>query len=634
MIIRCPQCEHSRSITESKIPATAELATCPRCKHRFRFRTLHLPDALQEEGAAPDADAHQERSAGQRRGKRYPEADFPMPEVHRPQSAFRESAEQSGTDIWDAVDALHQRWQTQIDQPVANVDYPGQTSAHIPPHVSETGDMPPPRQGGGREFRSAPPETEAMPDAAVAAQRQKPAKQASPAPVSGWRALLFPKKSPEPADSRKTPDTTPEPADTRRLAHTPVRHDDGQSDFPIGQQAEMAPASHDGQRHAHDGQRAAHDGQRHAHDEQRHAPSPVNSRDEHAQHSAADGPLPGTAPRPASLAARPAQAERPPLHEAERPPLPEAEPSPQANATSARKRVCPENPEAEPSPQPSATSTRKRVRPENVDLEDLLPEHHVPPPAGSPVGQAVFPYAEDGPPPEARVEHDLQMLRESVHVRPTRDLGRLREFDSPQAEADARAHEEAVCNEIPWENTAKYGWIRGFMTTLGGAMFRASSFYPQITDAGSLAPGYLFFLLLGYVTILSSLVWGQAAVMLVPEASIPFTGRVALPMLLLLAPVALGLMLLFVAGFIRICLLLFAPDKAGFIRIYKIVSYSVAPFVLSVVPFVGPPIGALWFVASLIAGCRNALSLPWLLAVLTPLPPAAMLLAGLVWYFL
>ena len=40
MMIRCPECEFARSIDESKIPATAQVATCPRCKARFRFRNV------------------------------------------------------------------------------------------------------------------------------------------------------------------------------------------------------------------------------------------------------------------------------------------------------------------------------------------------------------------------------------------------------------------------------------------------------------------------------------------------------------------------------------------------------------------------------------------------------------------
>lgn len=40
MEITCPQCRFTRSIPDEKIPDRAEIATCPKCKHKFKFRDL------------------------------------------------------------------------------------------------------------------------------------------------------------------------------------------------------------------------------------------------------------------------------------------------------------------------------------------------------------------------------------------------------------------------------------------------------------------------------------------------------------------------------------------------------------------------------------------------------------------
>jgi hypothetical protein len=256
-------------------------------------------------------------------------------------------------------------------------------------------------------------------------------------------------------------------------------------------------------------------------------------------------------------------------------------------------------------------------------------------------GHFIFPYSDGGPDPEERVEQDMRMLRDASPERPLRDLGTLREFSDPQnagssgqAAPDSQQYPGFTDNAIPWENPARNGWLRGFTATLHGVMFKGPEFFSGFNASGSLAPGYLFFLIMGYVTIISSLAWTQAAAILLPDLAPGLIGRVGLPILLLLAPIALGLMLLFVTGCIRITLRIFAPDQADFTVIYRIVSYAVAPFILSVVPFVGPPLGAIWFLVSLITGCRNSLGLSWPLAVLVPLPPALMLLFGLAWYFL
>lgn len=93
-------------------------------------------------------------------------------------------------------------------------------------------------------------------------------------------------------------------------------------------------------------------------------------------------------------------------------------------------------------------------------------------------------------------------------------------------------------------------------------------------------------------------------------------------------------MLLFITGTMRILTLIFSAVKVDFTIVYKVAAYSVAPLILSIVPFMGPFIGAIWFIVALITGCRYALGLSWQLAITVPLPTAALLLGGIFWFFL
>ena len=43
MQIKCPKCGFSRDVPEEKIPPRTQLATCPKCKHKFKFRELASP---------------------------------------------------------------------------------------------------------------------------------------------------------------------------------------------------------------------------------------------------------------------------------------------------------------------------------------------------------------------------------------------------------------------------------------------------------------------------------------------------------------------------------------------------------------------------------------------------------------
>lgn len=507
MIIRCPQCEHARSVNEGKIPPTAELATCPKCKHRFRFRTVDT--AAGEESLAASPGRKLGAPGTDKAAARLAES-APIPPgltSEHPQSAVREAVSRRG-DIWDAVDTLHQRWQAQMDQHVTEVITP--RPAPPPERESETG-------------------------------------------------------MPEPAEETRAPER---PEETRMAERA---------------QAERLPE-----------------------ETRRHEHSPALEKAAAALKARLGLGKPGETGRPAARAPE-AGAER--------------------TAAPARERIAAPQWEQDDALEGERASAPGRE-------QAAAPEHPVS-------------YGEGSPRPEERVERDMRLLRESPDdSRPTRNLGSLLDYPDPDtlplgdetsglsAGADSDDYPERRESAVPWEHPAAHGWIPAFMGTLHGVMFRGPAFFSRLSAYGSLGPGYLFFLIMGYVAILGSLLWSQAMAALLPGAVHGLSERIALPVLLLLAPIALGLMLLFVAGFIRIILLLFAPDKSEFPLVYRVVSYSMAPFVLSIVPFVGPVIGAAWFVAALIIGCRNALGLPWKLSVFAPLPPAAMLLGGLVWYFL
>lgn len=501
MIIRCPHCEHTRSISESKIPSTAELATCPKCKHRFRFRTLRPP--LDENATKTNAQSPPPERPASRSGPAARPA-APVQEVIRPQQAFRESAEQR--DIWDAVDELHQRWEAQLDQHVTDVSLEPLPDAAAPEH-----DFSDPAAASGAAAEPPLPEVHKHDEAAPAGQEPLPHSQVLPEPYQPES------HRPASAPPRSAPIATPQadPADTSAT---------------------------------------------------------------HEAHGAASTPV---------------------------------EPMPPA---------APAAPAASAAPAAPAASAPERPR---------------------------FLYAEDGPDPEERVEQDLRMLHTTDASRPTRDLGRLKEYPAGVEGGENGGNSENSENApdllvlpgsgsgpdkedgVPWERGGNR--LRSFWATVRGSMFGGPAFFAGISGAGSLAPGYLFFLLMGYIGALGAWAWFAAAKLLIPDLAAHGPAATTLPALLLLGPAALGLILLFITGWVRLSLRLLAPDKADFGKIYKVVSYSVGPLILCIAPFVGPLLGAAWSLVALAVGCRGALGLSRPLAVCVPVPSAALVLGFAAW---
>jgi len=61
MEITCPKCGFTKNIPDEKIPKRAQIATCPKCSHKFKFRELS-PDNLELDEAHYDTDQHSQEN--------------------------------------------------------------------------------------------------------------------------------------------------------------------------------------------------------------------------------------------------------------------------------------------------------------------------------------------------------------------------------------------------------------------------------------------------------------------------------------------------------------------------------------------------------------------------------------------
>lgn len=105
MRITCPVCHFARELPEDKIPAKAQVATCPKCKHKFRFRALPpeafapLADrpapAKAQDTPSPDSGPQDAQARNAQ-----PQGSGPSPEPIPPLN------ETSGGDIWDRLGNL------------------------------------------------------------------------------------------------------------------------------------------------------------------------------------------------------------------------------------------------------------------------------------------------------------------------------------------------------------------------------------------------------------------------------------------------------------------------------------------------------------------------------------------------
>ena len=103
---------------DQSIPASAQMATCPKCKHRFNFRETALNDSTAQQ---PDADAptssqnqisSEDAVTPQTAAKRYEGVANIERNNASPQGTRSETPSENGKkDLWDSIEALGDQWE-------------------------------------------------------------------------------------------------------------------------------------------------------------------------------------------------------------------------------------------------------------------------------------------------------------------------------------------------------------------------------------------------------------------------------------------------------------------------------------------------------------------------------------------
>ncbi len=175
-------------------------------------------------------------------------------------------------------------------------------------------------------------------------------------------------------------------------------------------------------------------------------------------------------------------------------------------------------------------------------------------------------------------------------------------------------------NEVPWENLDRLGFFPGLYQTILRVMLAAPRFFSGVRSAGSLKRPVAFYLLIGIFQALTERLWYLMSVRafggFIEDPQLhawmgSVTHDMSLPMTLLLSPFTLLLQLAVLASVYHFMIRLVEPRAADFPTTVRVISYSAAPTVLSVVPLVGPVVGSLWFIICTFVGVKYAHRLPW-----------------------
>ncbi len=116
MEIKCPHCEFSRTVSEDKIPQSAEVATCPKCGKKFRFRNVNekAPEAASQPApvAPPRAPSATPRAPAPEAPQRRTPPSMPPDEAYGEEQAPPRRAQERKPshrgDVFEGLDSIGQ----------------------------------------------------------------------------------------------------------------------------------------------------------------------------------------------------------------------------------------------------------------------------------------------------------------------------------------------------------------------------------------------------------------------------------------------------------------------------------------------------------------------------------------------
>lgn len=222
--------------------------------------------------------------------------------------------------------------------------------------------------------------------------------------------------------------------------------------------------------------------------------------------------------------------------------------------------------------------------------------------------------------------HERWKKEDEENGRPSRDLGRLEDYDPEEN----RGFDNTGGEFIPWEKPRELGFLASLYRTMLMALLHPRRFFSGLSARPPLAQPLLFYIIFGILQSSANMFWWHMALQSsagptlaesVPPQWLAAMDISHLPLMVLTSPLVLSLYLFVMSGLMHLMIRLIEPQKANFIRTFKVVGYASAAMIFAVVPFVGVLLAPLCYMLLLLAGCRYAYGISWLKAFLVLITP-------------
>ena len=169
--------------------------------------------------------------------------------------------------------------------------------------------------------------------------------------------------------------------------------------------------------------------------------------------------------------------------------------------------------------------------------------------------------------------------------------------------------------KTPWEDRETNGFFNGLFKTVQEVLSSPSAFFKKMPVTGGLTDPLLFAMIIGTMGLMFQAIWdlmlhdSMQSIMTYEMGSAAGRGLshgIASPLGTLMIPFLLIIGLFVVSGMLHFFLMMVRGEKAGFEATFRVVSYSLSPCLIMVIPYCGTLITMLWVLALAMIGLRDA----------------------------
>lgn len=222
------------------------------------------------------------------------------------------------------------------------------------------------------------------------------------------------------------------------------------------------------------------------------------------------------------------------------------------------------------------------------------------------------------------VEKDVDLV--------TRETEQKTEFERLEEEPE----DGYTRNGAPWENRSELGLWQGIYKTFKAVLFSPETFFRTLTFKAGIVEPLAFGTLVGSIGSMFGLFWQLlmwSGLVLTYGESIfgQFTIGVILLIIMVIIPILWVAWIFVSSGITHLLLLIVRGGENGYEATLRVVSYSQATQVWSLIPFVGGTIGWIWQLVVQIIGLRHIHRMSYLRVIVAFLIPVAIIfLLGIV----